>query len=219
VGSGVCVPQVPDGDAKDWAGSLEGFSAKPYLKTVRGYLDPAGAYVLAACALALGHGDPVSAGPQTEPERRGICAVSWYGACLSAYRFFEQFSTKGPRLASPLVFPHGYVSTAPNLAAIEFACAGPHMVFTAGSDTGSALAWAAGRLRDEVAESMLVVVYEAPWNDALAGETELLPGAVALELTRGTGAELEALFRESVVPGGCHPQGAVRDLLERLAVR
>ena len=156
---------------------LADFSAKPYISSVKGYLDPAGAFLLAAMTLA-GAGDP----GDIPPTRRGISSLSRYGALGSAFAFFTQLSEKGPRLASPLIFPHGYANTAGNLAAIEFNCAGPHMVFYGRQNPHEALAFAIARLQDGSADEMFTAFYESAVPAALPDGRSLLSGGVAVRL-------------------------------------
>lgn len=162
--------------------SLAGFSAKDYLTSVKGYLDPAGAFCLAASVLALGGprpGGPAGGGIRT---RSGICTITRYGSTLSGYRFTEQLLQKGPRFASPLVFPHGYANTPGNLAAIEFGCGGPHMVLYGEQDLREALEFAACRFADGTADDMLVAAYESAEGAAIPDGLPVTHGAVALYL-------------------------------------
>jgi hypothetical protein len=147
------------------------------VKSVKGYLDAGGGYQLSAMALAVGDG--VVAGLS---ERKGICTATRYGATTSAYKFFEQLAQKGPRLASPLIFPHGYSNTAGNLAAIEFGYGGPHMVLFGNQDVRETLEFAAARLADGTAEEMLVGAYEAGYAVALPDGRQVLNGALALKV-------------------------------------
>jgi 3-oxoacyl-(acyl-carrier-protein) synthase len=161
--------------------ALAEFSAKDYLTSVKGYLDPASAFCLAATALALGERTASGSGG-TLRLRSGICTISRYGATLSGYRFTEQLLRKGPRFASPLVFPHGYANTAGNLAAIEFGFAGPHMVLYGEQDVREALEFAARRLHDGSADDMLVTAYESAAEPALPDGRAVAHGALALRL-------------------------------------
>jgi len=159
---------------------LADFSAKPFLRSVKGYLDPASAYLLAASVLALGKN-----GEQTQPddpEHVGISTVSRYGATLSGYRFYDMFVQKGPRLASPLVFPHGYSNTPGNLAAIEFGFGGPHLVLYGKQDVREAVGFALTRLAEGSAHTMLVGCYESAEPTVLPDNTPVHNGAVAVVL-------------------------------------
>lgn len=161
--------------------TLAGFSAKDYLASVKGYLDPASAFCLAAAVLALGGRTPIAVGGALKP-RSGICTISRYGATLSGYRFTEQLLQKGPRHASPLIFPHSYANTAGNLAAIEFGFGGPHMVLYGEQDVREALEFAALRLHDGTAEEMVVAAYESAEGQALPDGSAVAHGALALHL-------------------------------------
>ncbi|MFT5128618.1 MAG: 3-oxoacyl-[acyl-carrier-protein] synthase II [Rhodothermales bacterium] len=185
--------------------ALDGFSAKPYLHAVKGYLDPVGAYALAATALCLGEDAPRGDGI-------GIACGTVYGAPQSAYRFFEQLVNKGPRLASPLIFPHGYASTAPNLAAIEFGLAGPHMVLWCETAWQEALFFATNALQRGQANEMLLLVCEASDATVVPDSYDVLNGALCLRLRAGdTGAPLPDL--QSI--DGAH--GAVHGALTQLS--
>lgn len=157
---------------------LAGFSPKPYLQSVKGYLDPGGAMLLAAARLAM----PASSDAGGHDSRRGICTATRFGSMGSGYTFFTQMSAKGPRAASPMIFPHGYANTPGNLAAIEFGYAGPHMVFYGSQNWRTAFDFAAARLVDGTAEEMLLGFYESAPAAALPDGWEVLHGAVVLRL-------------------------------------
>ncbi|MBR0458933.1 MAG: beta-ketoacyl-[Victivallales bacterium] len=156
---------------------LDAFNAKPFLKSVKGFLDPAGAYVLAACSLAL-NGAPVEFSPT-----RGIASETWFGSPKSAFGFFSQLHTKGPRFASPMVFPHSYANTPANLASIEFGFGGPHMVFYGRQNPAAALNFAFSRLREGTATEMLAVVFEAAIPQAFPDIPLPVNGAIACLLS------------------------------------
>jgi len=163
------------------AGALAGFSPREYLRSVKGYLDPASGYVLAAGALALGAArERVLRGVRDDA---GVASATVFGAQLSQYRFLEQLATKGPRLASPLVFPHGYANTAGNLLAIELGFGGPHMVYYGDAGAAKCLLFAALALEDGSANDMLAVVFEATHHAAMPEGIETVNGAVAFFLT------------------------------------
>jgi 3-oxoacyl-(acyl-carrier-protein) synthase len=159
-------------------GKLATFNAKAYLKSVKGYLDPSGAMLLAAMGLAS-----TAASSDGLTDRKGIVTQTHYGATTSAFAFFKQLVEKGPRLASPMVFPHGYANTPGNLTAIESGYAGPHMVFYGLQDLREAVEFAASRLLDRTADDMLCGFYEAVNPDALPDGRHILNGAIALRLS------------------------------------
>lgn len=161
--------------------ALAGFSAKDYLTSVKGYLDPAGAFCLAAGVLALGGPRQAAASPGLRPEA-GLCTITRYGSTLSGYRFTEQLLRKGPRFASPLIFPHGYANTPGNLAAIEFGFGGPHMVLYGDQDVREALEFAHCRFTDGSAAELVVAAYESAEGQALPDGLAVAHGAVALHL-------------------------------------
>lgn len=212
-------------ERSDWArvsmtdkGSLAGFSAKPYLSSVKGYLDPAGSYCLAASALALGR--DAGSQPTGLQENSGICTLTHYGAPLSGFRFYEQLVEKGPRYASPLIFPHGYANTAGNLCAIEFEFGGPHMVLSGPQDVREAFAFAAARLNDGTAGEMLVSVYESTDDRALPDDLAILDGAVSfwLKPARDAAGLLSLNMERIWAVSGCFcgRSGAVMDALRFL---
>jgi hypothetical protein len=165
---------------------LAQFSVKTYLDTVKGYLDGAGKYALAAAALCL-RGTPPHATPG---ERFGVVAVSQYGAPGSGFDFYQQLRTKGPRLASPLIFPHGYANTAPNLVAIEFGLAGPHLVLNNATDLAEAWWIATHLLQRGLADDVLLLATEAVRPTLVPDGWPVLNGALAWWLTSGPGEPL-----------------------------
>ena len=156
---------------------LAAFNPKPYLSSVKGYLDPGGAFFLAACSMAL-EGTPRNG---IDP-RRGIASATCYGSAKSAFTFYAQFLEKGSRFASPMVFPHGYANTPGNLAAIEYGFAGPHTVLYGPQNATEALLFAYSRLADGTADEMLAGVYEAFFPTAFPQELQVLSGAIVLRL-------------------------------------
>lgn len=156
---------------------LDAFSAKPYLASVKGYLDPGDAFQLAAFSLLR------DADAHDLNTRQGIVTCTHFGTCTSAFAFFDQLVRKGPRHASPMVFPHGYASAPGNLAAIELGCAGPHLVLTGPQNAAAALLFAADHFADDTADTMLIGAYEAPTRDALPDGRDILKGAIALRVS------------------------------------
>ncbi|MBR4675566.1 MAG: hypothetical protein IKP00_13980 [Victivallales bacterium] len=153
------------------------FNPKPYLSSVKGYLDPGGAFFLAACSMALEGVQRNGIDP-----RRGIASATCYGSSKSAFTFYAQFLEKGSRFASPMVFPHGYANTPGNLAAIEYGYAGPHTVLYGPQNVCEALLFAYNRLQDGTAEEMLAGAYEALFPAAFPQELQVLNGAIVLRL-------------------------------------
>ena len=158
-------------------GTLADFNPKPFLRTTKGYLDPSAAFQLAAFSLLYGETLPSDdSGPL------GLGTATRYGAQQSAFGFFRQMREKGPRLASPLIFPHGYASTAGNLSAIEFGIGGPHQVFYGNQDVRELLFFALARLSDGSAAEMAVGANEGAPAETLPDDRPLLRGALALRL-------------------------------------
>ena len=175
IGSGARPPAIADLAENE---ALDGFSAKPYLQTIKGYLDPAGAYALAATALCLGDDPPGG-------NEIGLSCGTVFGAPQSSFRFYQQLVGKGARFASPLIFPHGYASTAPNLAAIEFQLGGPHMVMWCDTAWQEALFFATNALQRGQANEMLLLVCEAANAVVLPDVCEVLNGGICLRLRAG----------------------------------
>ncbi len=199
--------------------ALAGFSARDYLTSVKGYLDPGGAFCLAAAALALG-GVQRAAQEGGVRARSGICTITRYGSTLSAYRFTEQLVRKGPRLASPLIFPHGYANTPGNLAAIEFGFGGPHMVLYGEQDVREALEYALSRVGDGTADELLVAAYESAEGAAVPDGLAVAHGAVALHVqARPDRPVLAVLDPERLrrVPAPDSAQGMTAALIRVLA--
>jgi len=159
---------------------LTSFSAKPYLDSMKGFLDPAGHFTLAACSLLKKAAEDQGG----ETDCTGIAALTRYGAGGAAFTFFSQLVQKGPRLASPLIFPHSYASTAPNLAAIEFGWNGPHMIYFGKQDCREPFEFAAARLEEDSAQSMIILVFEAVSLELLPENQQIRNGALALLLQK-----------------------------------
>ena len=162
---------------------LNEFSVKPYLHSVKGYLDPASAFSLAAAALCLGDTKPA------HPERTAVISVTQYGAPGSGFRFFEQMLQKGHHFASPLIFPHAYGNTAGNLVAIEFGLSGPHLAFDTATDAAEAWWAAADLVGTGQADDALLVLYEATEAAVLPNGRPVLNGALCCHLAAGDGPD------------------------------
>ncbi|MBT3375975.1 MAG: hypothetical protein HN742_09095 [Lentisphaerae bacterium] len=219
-GSGTDVFSLPDVQAwkpEDNA-ALAGFSAKPYLNSVKGYLDPAGACFLAAASLATDGQLPQGEnGPNTAA---GMCSMTRYGAPGTGLKFYDMLVKKGPRFASPLLFPHSYSNTAGNLAAIEFELGGPHMVFYGSSDAREAFHFAAQRLEEGTASDMLVGAYEATTDTALPDGLVAMNGGVVVWLSNRTDAPelttMEMDLDETPADWARSPKGSVFAMLSLL---
>lgn len=177
IGSGMELLEHPEWLENGDNSLLDNFSPREYITSVKGYLDPAGAFFLAASKLAVGE-------TQIPSNRCGIVSFTQYGSQKSSFTFFNQFAEKGPRFASPMIFPHGYANTPGNLAAIELGCAGPHIVFYGNSDKQAAFDFAAARLADGSADMMLVGFYEAVFTPAMPTTVNVTNGAVVYMITK-----------------------------------
>ena len=104
VGSGLDILQTAASTAAAAAenSALDGFSAKPYLSSVKGYLDPASSFCLAASSLALrGAGTAAPTPTAGLREQSGICSLTRYGATLSGFRFYENSCARARVLPAP----------------------------------------------------------------------------------------------------------------------
>ena len=171
---------TPDELAAGWRTRVTGpafvpeFSAKDYLTSTKGYLDPSGAYALAALILAL-RGQPA-----LPKARTGIASATVYGALQSGWIFYEQMASKGIRLASPMIFPHSYANTPGNLAAIEFGFSGPHVVMQGRSAVAEGLEHAAAMLALGQADVVCIIAFEAVHPPSCPDALVLQNGAIAL---------------------------------------
>jgi hypothetical protein len=195
------------------------FSAKPYLDSVKGYLDPGGHLALAACSL-LKKGSASLQGRATPTADVGLVSLSRFAGASSGYSFFAQMQQKGPRLASPMIFPHSYASTAGNLAALEFGWSGAHMVYFGKQDCRETLEYAAARLAEGSVESMVVLIYEAMPAQLMPAARPIRNGAVALLMEKSE-AGAEALLRFSLqelrqTAKICSAEGSLQDALQML---
>lgn len=199
--------------------ALQSFSARPYLDSLKGYLDAAGHFVMAACSL-LKKADHLLAGKKETTADIGIAALSYFGAANSASAFFTQLLQKGPRLASPLIFPHSYASTAANLVAIEFGWSGPHMIFYGKQDCRESLEFAAARLAEDGAQRMLVIACEAIAQELLPNKRLVRNGALAMLVEKACDRPARLRFELAslrALPVFFSGAGSVQDSLHLLA--
>jgi len=183
---------------------------KPQLESVKGYLDPACRYALGAAQLCLSNAATV----KPASESFGIVAATEYGAPQTGYAFYQGLLDKGPRAASPMLFPYSYPNTVANLVAIEFGLAGTHMVFNSLADSSEAIHFAESALRRGAADHMLVIAYEAVNEQVIPDEWLVDNGAVCLWLTidqDGDGAWRWDEEKKAAAHGG-----TVRDFMERV---
>ena len=178
IGSGNSLLQHPEWLAQKSGGKLTGFNAKEYLSSVKGYLDPASAYLLAACRLALGDRQF----SEEESQRIGLCALTQYGCPISAMQFHKMYIEKGEH-ASPLLFPHTYANTPTCLATMEFGLAGPHTIFYGEQDNAMAEDFVIRRLLEGSADTMLLAQFEAFCPDAYPAGKDAISGAIVYVLS------------------------------------
>jgi 3-oxoacyl-(acyl-carrier-protein) synthase len=154
------------------------FQLEDYLPARRPYLDRNAALGLLAAALALGEAG--IEGPVPCPASSDLAFATAFGPHGSLARFHDLVADKGPRLASPMLFPHTYLNTAAGLIAIEFALRGAHMNFCDGPDGAAHALWLAERrLRDGASELALAGGVDTPPEPAPPGAAE---GAAFLTL-------------------------------------
>ncbi|NOY79383.1 MAG: hypothetical protein GXP31_00105 [Kiritimatiellaeota bacterium] len=212
-------PPPPPAGYKPGPDDLKTFRPKEYLNSVKGYLDPIAGYALASAALALGDWREKLVGGNVRDDA-GVASVTFYGAQTSAFRFYRQFASKGPRWASPMVFPHGYPNTAGNLVAIEFGFGGPHMAFSAVDAVATAFHFAAKCLAAGHARHMLVIGAEAGLPEALPDRAAVAGGSITVWLTTEDAVPrkdaLDAVLAatpNSDQGSSSPPQGAVDEML------
>lgn len=196
----------PDGDR------LEGFDPKPYISTVKGYLDGAGKLALAAASLAV---DAQRTKLSERGATVGVVSGTRWGAAESGFRFLRQLVEKGPHFASPMVFPHSYANTAGNLVAMEFGFAGPHMVYLAPNAANEVLRCAAAILDHGQASDIIALVYEAAPTHSMPDSTHPVNGAIALWLTTAPHdafGTLDGTLADTQSVPSSAPEGAVATL-------
>ncbi|MBN4074157.1 hypothetical protein JYT61_01200, partial [bacterium AH-315-E10] len=167
---------------------------------VKGYLDPASHFSLSAAAMALQHVDLDA----LNLERVAILSATEYSAACSGYTFYSQLIEKGPRLASPLIFPHSYPNAAGNLTAIEFNISGPHMVFNTCTNPGELVEYARSLFSRHVIDYVLIIVYESALQTHLPSGYSVLNGAIALWLSPDIkGKAIESPYQAVTEGHGC----------------
>ena len=183
---------------------------KPQLESVKGYLDPACRYSLGAAQLCLSNATADTPASETF----GIVATTEFGAPQTGYAFYQGLLDKGPRAASPMLFPYSYPNTVANLVAIEFGLAGTHMVFNSLADSSEAIHFAESALRSGAADHMLVIAYEAVNDQVIPDKWRVDNGAVCLWLTLAQDGDTDWRWdkEKKAVPHS----GTVGDLLERI---
>lgn len=191
-GSGLQPPsELLDFSSKAEQG-LADFSCKPYLQSSKGYLDAGAHYLLAACSLLRSEGEKMGR-PLPTGTRTGLTCLTHYGAPRSGFTFFQQMTEKGSRFASPLIFPHSYSNTAPNLAAIEFSWSGPHCIYAGPQDCRLPWQFAADRLTDGSANCMVLSACEAASGELLPPGYPVRNGAIAVRLEKNAPAGSRAV--------------------------
>ena len=149
---------------RERAAEIHDFDAKPYLRSPKNYLDRHSALGFAACETAVRD----SAVTLPDPDRDcGVCVGGMAGNVETLAMFWERVREKGPRLASPFLFPHSYPNTTAGLLSIEYGLGGWHEQFCSGGAAGlEAIAHAADCVRTGRADLVLAGGVEA-FSEAL----------------------------------------------------
>lgn len=148
----------------------EDFQVADYLESEKTYLDRCSQFTLAACSLAVrdAHLDWAN----LDHPRVGLSLGTAFGCLDSMLNNTSRVRTKGPRLASPVVFMHSFANTPASLAAIEYNIQGPTPTFCDGDiSAGTALHYAQQALRCGQTDVML------------AGGVEVLNNAMVAALS------------------------------------
>jgi len=132
-GIGEIVSFDPEGTNRERAAEALDFDATPWLRSAKNYLDRNSALAFAACEMAL---RDAAADLPEDALSAGASLGSAGGNAESLALFHGQLMEKGPRLASPFLFPHSYMNTTAGLLSIEYGLRGPHWCFCSGGCAG-----------------------------------------------------------------------------------
>ena len=132
-GIGEIVSFDPEGTNRERAAEAPDFDEASYLRSPKNYLDRNSALAFAACEMAV---RDAAANLPDEGLTAGISLGSAGGNAESLALFRGQLAEKGPRLASPFLFPHTYMNTTAGLLSIEYGLRGPHWCFSSGASAG-----------------------------------------------------------------------------------
>jgi len=133
---------------------VEDFVVEDYLTSEKTYLDRCSEFALAAAALAL---DDAQLSWRGGPHPRwGLALGTAFGCLDSMLNNTIRVQSKGPRLASPIIFMHSMANSPASLVAIEYGLAGPNPTFCDGAiSAGTALHYAWYALVSSQADVML----------------------------------------------------------------
>jgi len=144
---------------RERAAEIHDFDEAEYLRTPKNFLDRNSALAFAACELAVRDSSLVL---PDDGVVNGICVGSMGGNMDTLATFTSGLREKGPRLASPFLFPHTYANTSAGLLSIEYGLTGPHDQFCSGGAAGlEAIAFASECVRRERAPHMVAGGVEA----------------------------------------------------------
>ena len=126
---------------RERAAEIPDFDENAFLRSPKNYLDRNSALAFAACEMAVCESG--CAFPDAQREY-GLSVGSMGGNLETLAAFHARVQEKGPRLASPFLFPHTYCNATAGLLSIEYGLGGPHAQFCSGSAAGlEAVAFAA----------------------------------------------------------------------------
>lgn len=96
--------------------------------------DPLSRTIVAASRMALADAKLGAAMPA--PERIGVVVGSALGNISESVQYLDRLFTKGPALASPLMFPNLVLNAPASYVAMELACTGPNLTVSQGEVSG-----------------------------------------------------------------------------------
>ena len=103
------------------AAQIPEFSAREYIRSSHlRRADALSRNIVAAARMALADAGLVAAAPP--PERIGIVIGSALGNVHESVQYLERLFTKGPSLASPMMFPNLVLNAPASYAAMEIGC-------------------------------------------------------------------------------------------------
>ncbi|MFH1516920.1 MAG: beta-ketoacyl synthase N-terminal-like domain-containing protein, partial [Pseudomonadota bacterium] len=118
---------------RERAAEMPDFDENDFLRSPKNYLDRTSALAFAACEMAVRESDLAL---PDNPLEHGLAVGSMGGNLETLSAFHEKVREKGPRLASPFLFPHTYYNCTAGLLSIEYGLGGPHAQFCSGSAAG-----------------------------------------------------------------------------------
>ena len=127
VGAAAQVPRL--------AAQIPEFSARDFIRTAHlRRADQLSRTIVAAARMALDDAQLGAAAPQ--PERVGVVVGSALGNVRESAQYLARVFTKGPALASPMMFPNLVLNAAASYAAMEIGCAGANLTVSQAEVSG-----------------------------------------------------------------------------------